>query len=93
MMRFDASALIPLVTRLGKYLRSGFEQYVALKSAGVEPSPEIIAAFLETKMADWEPKVRGRALLDEETRAACARFLGGVAYNLGADQRQNGEAA
>ena len=92
-MRFDASAMIPLVARLGKYLRSGFEQYVALKASGVEPSPDVIAAFLEVKMEDWHPKIRGHAILDADTRAACARFLGGVAYNIGAEARRDGEAA
>jgi hypothetical protein len=92
-MKFDASALIPLVAKLGGYLRAGFDQYAALKGAGVEPSPELVAAFLETKMETWNPKIRGRYVLDAETRGACARFLGGVAYNLGAQQRQDGEAA
>ena len=92
-MKFDASALIPLVAKLGQYLRAGFEHYVALRAAGVEPSPEVIAAFLEAKMATWRPRVRGRDILDDQTRAACARFLGGVAYNLGVEQRRSGEAA
>jgi hypothetical protein len=92
-MKFDASALIPLVAKLGQYLRAGFEHYVALRAAGVEPSPEVIAAFLETKLAGWAPKVRGKDILDDETRMACARFLGGIAYNLGAEQRRRGEAA
>ena len=93
MMRFDASAMIPLVARLGKYLRSGFDQYVALKASGIEPSADVIAAFLEVKMEDWNPKVQGKPILDDDTRSACARFLGGVAYNIGAEARREGEAA
>jgi len=79
-MKFDASALIPLVAKLGQYLRSGFEQYVTLKASGIEPSPELVAVFLESKMDTWNPKVRGQEVVDDETRAACARFLGGVAF-------------
>ncbi len=92
-MKFDASALIPLVAKLGQYLRSGFEQYVTLKASGIEPSPELVAAFLESKMVTWNPKVRGKEVMDDETRASCARFLGGVAFNLAAAQRKDGEAA
>lgn len=92
-MKFDASALIPLVSKLGMYLRSGFDQYVVLKGSGIEPSPEMVSAFLETKMYSWNPRIRGREVLDDETRSACARFLGGVAFNIASAQKQNGEAA
>ena len=91
-MKFDASAMIPLVAKLGQYLRSGFDQYVTLRSAGIEPSPELVSAFLETKMHTWNPRIRGQEVLDEDTRAACARFLGGVAFNIASAQTQNGEA-
>tara|TARA_R110002060_G_scaffold6084_4_gene9283 strand:+ start:5102 stop:5377 length:276 start_codon:yes stop_codon:yes gene_type:complete len=91
-MKFDASALIPLVARLGKFLRGGFDQYVELKSSGIEPTPEMISMFVEMKMADWNPKLRGSDLMDEETRSACARFVGGVAYNIAMAQRK-GEVA
>tara|TARA_A100001035_G_C27485697_1_gene365274 strand:+ start:165 stop:440 length:276 start_codon:yes stop_codon:yes gene_type:complete len=91
-MKFDASALIPLVAKLGKFLRGGFDQYVQLRGSGVEPTPEMIAMFVEMKMADWNPKVKGKDLLDPETRSACARFVGGVAYNIATSQ-QKGEAA
>jgi len=92
-MKFDASSLIPLVAKLGGYLRSGFDQYVVLKSTGVEPSPELISMFVETKMTAWNPKVKGHELLDSETRNACARFVGGVAFNIANAQRKHGEAA
>ncbi len=91
-MKFDASALIPLVAKLGKFLRGGFDQYVQLRSTGIEPTPEMIAMFVEIKMADWHPKLRGKDLMDAETRSACARFVGGVAYNIATSQ-QKGEAA
>jgi hypothetical protein len=92
-MKFDASTLIPLVAKLGGYLRSGFDQYVDLKGAGIEPSPELISTFIELKMTTWNPRVKGRELLDPETRTACARFVGGVAFNIASAQRKHGEAA
>jgi|TARA_R110000824_G_scaffold218213_1_gene404736 hypothetical protein len=91
-MRFDASAMIPIVTKLGKFLRGGFDQYVELKSSGIEPTPEMISMFVGMKMADWNPKIRGSDLMDDETRSACARFVGGVAYNIALAQRK-GKAA
>ena len=92
-MKFDASAMIPLVAKLGQFLRSGFDQYVVLRGSGIEPSPEMVSAFLETKMYSWNPRIKGKEVLDDETRAACARFLGGVAFNIASAQKQNGEAA
>lgn len=85
--------MIPLVAKLGQFLRSGFDQYVVLRGSGIEPSPEMVSAFLETKMYSWNPRIKGKEVLDDETRAACARFLGGVAFNIASAQKQNGEAA
>ncbi len=42
----------------------------------------MIAAFLQMKMTDWNPQVGGKVLIDDETRAAAARFLAGVAVNF-----------
>ena len=81
-MKFNTTALIPLVSKLGKFLQAGFEHYIAMKAMGMDPSAEALAAFLEDQMDDWNPSVRGSKLLDPETKAACARFLGGVAFNM-----------
>ena len=81
-MKFNQAALLPLVMKLGELLKVGFDHYVALRAAGVEVTVEIITGFLCVKLADWDPVVGGRHLLDEPTRQAAARFLAGVASNL-----------
>lgn len=81
-MKFQAAALLPLVMKLGDYLKVGFEHYVALKAAGTNMTPDMLAAFISMQMTSWNPDFQGKKLLDEETRHAAARFLAGVAMNL-----------
>ena len=74
--------LLPLVQQLGSYLKLGMDHYLALKAAGSEASPEIVAFFLREKMQTWNPQIGGKSLLDSATRDAGARFLAGVAINF-----------
>jgi hypothetical protein len=74
--------LLPLIQQIGNYLKMGADHYADLRSAGQEASPDVIALFLQMKMSDWNPEVGGKTLLDDETRAAAARFLAGVAVNF-----------
>lgn len=78
----DVGTSLPLLARLGGYLKSGLDHYVVLRASGAEVTADGLAAFLEMQMVEWDPEVRGRKLLDPETRRAAARFLGGVAMNL-----------
>ena len=73
---------LPLVMQLGTYLKVGIDHYADLRSAGKEANTEIIAVFLQMKMGDWNPTLNEKEILDEETRAAAARFLAGVAVNF-----------
>jgi hypothetical protein len=81
-MKFSKAKLIPLVLRLGDYLKEGFEHYVALKSSGVDVDADIISLFVAEQMSEWNPTISGKELLDSETKQAAAKFVGGVAYNL-----------
>ena len=81
-MKFQAAALLPLVMKLGDYLKVGFEHYVALKASGTNMTPDMLSAFIAMKMSSWNPDFQGKKLLDDETRQAAARFLAGVAMNL-----------
>lgn len=74
--------LLPLVTQLGNYLKLGIDHYATLKAAGKDASVEVVTLFLQEKLATWEPTVNNRALLDQPTRDAAARFLAGVAVNM-----------
>ncbi len=73
---------VPIVMQLGSYLKVGMDHYADLRSAGQEANTEIIAAFLQMKMHDWNPTINSKEILDEETRSAAARFLAGVAVNF-----------
>ena len=81
-MGFNASKVLPLVGQLGSYLKMGADHYSDLRQSGTEAGPDVVAVFLQGKMADWEPKLNGQILLDEATKEAGARFLAGVAVNL-----------
>jgi hypothetical protein len=81
-MKWNPMAMLPLVGKLGEYLKEGFEHYVALLASGQKLSPDMLAVFLCMKMASWNPQISGKNLLDDETRQAAARFLAGVAINM-----------
>jgi len=81
-MKWNSMALLPLVTQLGEHLKTAFEYYVTMKASGVTVNTEMLAGFILTKMASWNPTAGGKTLLDDETREAAARFLAGVAINL-----------
>ncbi len=81
-MAISFSKMMPHLTKIGSFLKLGADHYADLRAAGEEASPEVIAAFLHLKMMDWNPKVGGKVLLDDETRAAAARFLAGLAVNF-----------
>lgn len=85
-MNISPTVVIPLVKKLGDYLKVGAEHYVTMRAAGIEPDADTVALYLAAKMEGWNPVVKGRTLLDPETKAACARFLAGVALNVAASQ-------
>ena len=73
-MKLDFATMLPLVSKLGDFLKTGFDAYVQLKAAGGDLTPDILAAVLNDRMSGWDPKIQGRTVLDPETRAACARL-------------------
>lgn len=81
-MKFQTAALLPLVMKLGEYLKTGFDHYVSLRASGTNMSVDMLAAFIGMQMSSWNPEFQSKKLLDEETRQAAARFLAGVAMNL-----------
>ena len=81
-MNIRYTKFIPLVSQLGVHLKTAIDHYTDLRAVGKEANVEVVAAFLEIKMADWQPKLNKTDLLDDDTRAAAARFLAGVAANI-----------
>lgn len=79
---FQVSQMLPLVSQIGIYLKMAADYYVELKMAGPVVGADGVAAFLEEKMKDWSPVINGKAVMDEPTRKAGARFLAGVAVNF-----------
>ena len=81
-MSLSFARLMPLVSKVGFYLKEGADHYADLRGAGVEAGPEVVSLYLNEKMKTWKPEVQGKELLDDPTRAAAARFLAGVAVNF-----------
>ena len=85
---FSTAALLPLVARLGEYLRAAGEHAQRAVASGGPVTPDVIAALIEHEMAGWHPTIGGREVLDAETRRAAARFLAGVAVNVVAGRKE-----
>ena len=81
-MSLNAAVLIPLLAKMGDYFKLGVNHYADLRSAGATANADILAAFMQTKMSDWNPIVAGKTALDDETKAAGARLLAGLIINL-----------
>ena len=81
-MKFNKMKILPLVAKLGDYLKEAFDHYVNMKASGVEVDADMLAIYISDKMKDWTPKFNGKELLDPETRDATARFVAGIAFNL-----------
>lgn len=79
---FPKSKLIPLIIKLGDYLKKGFDHYVQMSVAGTTMDADTLSAFIFIQMGNWNPKVGVKEVLDSETKHAAARFLAGVAINL-----------
>jgi hypothetical protein len=81
-MHFSPAALVSILPQLGSYLKQGVDYYAALRLAGKEVSAALVSVHLAEKMSEWNPKINGVVLLDDETRNAAARFIAGVAVNI-----------
>ncbi len=79
---FNSSALISLLPKLGEIVKSAFDHYHTVVRAGGTIDADTLAVFVTLQIAEWDPKVAGRSLLDIDTKQAAARFLAGVAFNL-----------
>lgn len=85
---FDKGNLLPLVVKLGGYLRTGFDHYVNLRMAGLAGEADTVALFMEAQMSQWDPTIGGAKVMDAETRKAAARFIAGVATNMAKGQEK-----
>ena len=83
MAKFKPSMLVGMPPKLISLVQTGVQHYGSLRAAGMEVSPEIVAVYLDGHAATWNPEVQGKAVLDDDTKTAGCRFLGGLACNLG----------
>ena len=81
-MSVSAASLIPLLSQMGSYFKMGLDHYAALRAAGGTITPDALAVVIYLKMAPWEPKIGGRAVLDDGTREAASRLLAGLIINM-----------
>ena len=81
-MNVSFGSLLPSLTKLGAFFKEGMDHYVMLKATGAEVTPDILSMFIHSKMEGWNPKVKGRNILDHDTGVAASRFLAGVIINL-----------
>ena len=81
-MSLSAASLIPLLSQLGNHFKTGVDYYTAIRASGESITPDALAMVIQAKMLDWKPKMSGRELLDDGTRAAAARLLAGLIINM-----------
>lgn len=77
----STAQILPLLGKLGGYLKEAAEHLAQMQKVGQGTTPEVLAAFVEDRMAGWDPDVKGVKILDPGTRAAAARLLAGIAIN------------
>jgi len=85
--KLDTAKLIPLVLKLGEYLKIGYSHLTELKANGKELDPDTLALFVEIQMASWNPKMKNKDLLDNVTRKSASRFIAGIVCNLAKDEK------
>lgn len=85
--KFDNSKLFPLVLKLGQFLKTALDHYVAIKAAGKIIDVDMLALFVEMKMSAWQPQLNRRDLLDQDTRKAAARFIAGIVCNFSKEEK------
>jgi hypothetical protein len=88
-MDFDKTALFPLVLKLGEYLKKAYDHYLQLKIAGSDIDVETLTMFVQIQIATWNPQYKGKAVLDDATRKAAARFIAGVAKNMFKEEKKD----
>jgi hypothetical protein len=75
-------SILTMLKQMNVYLQKAIKRAAVEKASDQVPDADAMAAWLNEQMTGWEPEIKGRKLADEQTRAAAARFLSGVAVNL-----------
>ena len=92
-MKLSTLALLPALNELRDFLTLAIDLVDRNLEAGIRPTPEAVAHYIDGRMASWDPRIQGNAVLDAPTRAAAARFLAGIACNLLASRQPSRSSA
>ena len=79
---FPQTKLVPLIIKLGDFLKQGYEHSEELQGVGNLVDADTISVFIQQKMETWNPKINEKEILDQKTKEAASRFLAGIAVNL-----------
>lgn len=72
--------------KVATFFKEGMELYATMAQSEESISPDALSFLLLAKMDEWNPTVRGVQVLDDETKAAGARFLSGIICAIGPNQ-------
>jgi len=78
----DMRKLLPLVMKLGNFLKEGYDHYIDHRQLDDSLSKQDVADFIYVKMESWNPLIKGKEILDEDIKKAAAQFVAGLAINL-----------
>ena len=78
----EMKKLLPLVMKLGNFLKDGFDHYVDYRSIDNSLSKEDLTDFIYNRMESWNPVIKEKPVLDADTKKAAACFVAGLAINL-----------
>jgi len=68
------------------------DHYVTLSGIPAESRRILLVAWVNSQMDEWNPSVKGVSVLDNETKEAAARFMGGVAFLVADEMNKRGAA-
>jgi hypothetical protein len=86
-MHFSFISLLPV---LGNVISSARKHAEAARVAGVIPTKDQLAAFVETQLESFDPKVDGESGLHAEEKHELARAFAGLTLNIiGAERKKH----
>ena len=78
-MKLGYKNVLPFAISLLSHLQTGVDE---LKRRGVTLDEKQFEKFMAQKIAKWNPKINGIAVLDDKTRTHAIGFVSGIALNL-----------
>jgi hypothetical protein len=86
------SDLLPLGARMVTLIKGGMDHYVTMSGIPQESRRVLLVAWIDAQMDEWNPVIKGVPVLDDETKEAAARFMGGVAFLVADEMNKRGAA-